>query len=59
MDFNEKLLDIIACPVDKQPLQQISPDQLLNPRLGLLYPIVDGIPVLLREKATKLKENEK
>ena len=48
--IDSQLLDILACPRDKGPLEQHG-DYLVNPRLGRAYPIEDGIPVLLIDEA--------
>ena len=46
--LDPQLLDILACPQDKGPLEYLSEEQLLvNRRLGVAYRIDDGIPVLL------------
>ncbi|AHI22712.1 hypothetical protein B843_06635 [Corynebacterium vitaeruminis DSM 20294] len=46
------MLEIIACPKDKGPLEYHEAEQLLvNPRLGIAYRIDDGIPVLLIDEA--------
>ncbi|MEU1409180.1 Trm112 family protein [Streptomyces sp. NPDC005728] len=48
MKSDDPLLKILACPIDKGPLTLLaSQDALYNPRLGLRYPMVDGIPQLL------------
>lgn len=48
--IDPKLLEILACPQDKQPLEDHG-DYLVNPRLGRAYPVSDGIPVLLTDEA--------
>jgi len=48
--IDSRLLELLACPKDKQPLEQHG-DYLVNPRLDRAYPIVDGIPVLLEDNA--------
>ena len=48
--IDQKLLEILACPIDKQPLEDHG-DYLVNPRLNKAYPVQDGIPVLLVEEA--------
>ena len=46
------LLDILACPQDKGPLEYLEDEQLLvNRRLGIAYRIDEGIPVLLIDEA--------
>ncbi|MBV7292796.1 Trm112 family protein [Corynebacterium sp. CCM 8835] len=52
MSIDPKLLDVLACPKDKGPLEYLEDDQLLvNRRLGLAYRIDDDIPVLLIDEA--------
>ncbi|MGX2997378.1 Trm112 family protein [Streptomyces sp. JNUCC 64] len=46
------LLDLLVCPIDKGPLHLVTaPSEdgagLYNPRLRLLYPVLDGVPQLL------------
>ena len=48
--IDQKLLEILACPIDKRPLEDHG-DYLVNPRLNKAYPVQDGIPVLLVEEA--------
>ena len=48
--IDPKLLEILACPQDKQPLEDHG-DYLVNQRLGRAYPVSDGIPVLLTDEA--------
>ncbi|KGM19262.1 MULTISPECIES: Trm112 family protein [Corynebacterium] len=50
--IDPKLLEILACPKDKQPLEDHG-DYLVNPRLGLAYPVQDDIPVLLVDEAVE------
>lgn len=50
--LDPQLLDILACPQDKGPLEYKHDEQLLvNRRLGVAYRIDDGIPVLLIDEA--------
>ncbi|QFQ02250.1 hypothetical protein CUROG_04360 [Corynebacterium urogenitale] len=48
--IDPQLLEILACPQDKLPLEEHG-DYLVNPRLGKAYPVQDGIPVLLIDEA--------
>ncbi len=51
------LLDILVCPLTKQPLRYDSERQeLISPVAKLAYPIRDGIPVMLIDQARKLDE---
>jgi hypothetical protein len=45
-----ELLKILACPVDKAPLE-LHTDRLVCTRCGRRYPIRDGIPVMLVNEA--------
>ncbi len=52
-----KLLEILVCPVTKQPLEYNSDKQeLVSPAARLAYPIRDGIPIMLMEEARSLDE---
>ena len=48
MSLDPQLLEVLVCPQDKGPLTYIEKDEVLvNERLGIAYPIEDGIPVML------------
>lgn len=52
--ISKELLDILACPKCKAPV--IPKDDTLrctNPDCRLVYPVRDGIPVMLVEEARK------
>lgn len=49
--LSEELLAIIVCP-DCHGSLVAAPDRLTCSGCGLVYPIVDGIPVLLVDEAT-------
>jgi uncharacterized protein len=56
LTMDTKLLDILACPLCKGPLQYARVQQLLVCRADrLAYPIRDGIPVMLEEEARTLE----
>lgn len=57
--LDPRLLEILACPVDRGPLSPVSGDRLYNPRLYLIYRIDDGIPVLLRDEAKEATAEER
>lgn len=48
--IDQKLLEILVCPIDKQPLEDHG-DYLVNPRLNKAYPVQDDIPVMLVDEA--------
>ena len=53
--FDKSLLKIIVCPISKKPLQwNPKKNELISKVSGLAYPIIDGIPILIKEKARKL-----
>ena len=57
--MDSKLLDILACPLCKGPLQYCRAQQLLVCRADrLAYPIRDGIPVMLEEEARQLPADD-
>jgi uncharacterized protein YbaR (Trm112 family) len=59
MTLDPLLLEVLACPVDKEPLLWFADEDILyNPRLRRSYQVVDGIPVLLVEEATEVGEAE-
>ncbi|MET0659265.1 MAG: Trm112 family protein [Steroidobacteraceae bacterium] len=57
--MDSKLLDILACPLCKGPLQYFRTQQLLVCRADrLAYPIQDGKPVMLEEEARQLPADD-
>jgi uncharacterized protein YbaR (Trm112 family) len=53
--MDSKLLDILACPICKGPLQYSKLQQVLVCRADrLAYPVRDGIPIMLEEDARRL-----
>ena len=55
--LDPKLLEILACPVDRGPLLLVD-GVLYNPRLHRAYRIEDGIPVLLADEAVEVSDDE-
>jgi uncharacterized protein YbaR (Trm112 family) len=56
--LDQKLLDILVCPVSKKPLKYYKEaNELISEEAGLAYPIKDGIPVMLPDEARKISEN--
>ncbi|CAH2030492.1 Trm112 family protein [Trichlorobacter ammonificans] len=57
--MDSTLLNILACPACNGPLEQAGNNQgLLCRTCGLLFPMIDDIPVLLLEEAERLQETE-
>ena len=55
--MNKNLLKILICPKSKGPLIYDKKNkELISKKAGLAYPIKDGIPIMLIEKARKLKK---
>ena len=54
-----KLLEILVCPVTKEPLRYDAERQeLISERARLAFPIRDGIPIMLPDEARALDEDE-
>ena len=50
-----RLLEILICPVSRQPLSyDRSEDELVSPKARLAYPIRNGIPIMLADEARDL-----
>ena len=59
MTLDARLLEILACPVDKGPLLYFADDEILyNPRLQKRYRVQDGIPVMLPDEADDVDDAE-
>ena len=59
MVFDETLLEIVVCPIDKRGLLYFADEALLyNPRLRRSYRIENGIPVLLAQEAAPVPDDE-
>jgi uncharacterized protein YbaR (Trm112 family) len=57
--MDNKLLELLVCPVTKGPLELDRERQELRSRSArLAYPIRDGIPVLLEAQARPLNDEE-
>ncbi len=56
---DRRLLEILVCPVTKTALHYDEARQeLVSRAAGLAYPIRDGIPIMLREEARPLDDEE-
>jgi uncharacterized protein YbaR (Trm112 family) len=52
-----RLLEILVCPVTRQPLHYDRVrNELVSRAAGLAYPIRDGIPIMLPDEARPLDE---
>jgi uncharacterized protein YbaR (Trm112 family) len=57
--MDQKMLELLVCPVTKGPLEYRPEQQELVSRSArLAYPIRDGIPIMLEEEARPLQQEE-
>ncbi len=57
--MDDRLLDILACPVCKGPLQlQRAADVLVCRAERLAFPIREGVPMMLEEDARQLASDD-
>lgn len=55
--IDPRLLEILVCPLTKGPLEyDRGTCELISRKVGLAYPVRDGIPIMLPEEARKLRE---
>tara|TARA_B100000131_G_C18091997_1_gene602569 strand:- start:625 stop:822 length:198 start_codon:yes stop_codon:yes gene_type:complete len=55
-EIDPKLLEILVCPLTKGSLKyDKSKNELISHQAGLAYPIRDGIPIMLKDEARKIK----
>ncbi len=55
--IDPKLLEILVCPLTKGPLEyDAARQELISRQAKLIYPIRDGIPIMLPEEARPLTE---
>ena len=55
--IDPKLLEILVCPLTKGPLEyDAARQELISRQARLIYPIRDGIPIMLPEEARPLTE---
>ena len=55
--IDPKLLEILVCPLTKGPLEyDPARQELISRQAKLIYPIRDGIPIMLPEEARPLTE---
>ena len=53
--IDKKLLDILVCPISKGPLKyNKGENELISLEAGLAFPIEDGIPIMLLDRARKI-----
>lgn len=53
--LDPKLLEILVCPLTKNPLRyDRDAQELISDKAGLAYPIRDGIPIMLVDEARSI-----
>lgn len=56
-DIDPKLLEMLACPLTKGPLQwDPQKNELVSRAARLAYPVRDGIPIMLPSEARRVDE---
>jgi len=56
---DRKLLEMLVCPVTRQPLEyRRERQELVSKAARLAFPIRDGIPIMLAEEARVLGDDE-
>lgn len=59
VELDERLLNIIVCPISKKPLTFDKKNQMLvQEEEGLAYQVVDGIPILDPSRVYSIHEQE-
>ena len=54
--MGNSLLKIIVCPITKGPLVwDRKKNELISRKAKLAYPIIEGIPILIKENARRIK----
>lgn len=54
--INSSLLKIMVCPITKEPLVwDRKKNELISKKINLAYPIIEGIPILIKDNARKLR----
>ncbi|KAH0464944.1 hypothetical protein IEQ34_005047 [Dendrobium chrysotoxum] len=58
--ISKALLDILVCPLSKQPLRFCQETQsLISDAIGVSFPVVDGIPCLVPRDGKIIEGKEK
>jgi uncharacterized protein YbaR (Trm112 family)/SAM-dependent methyltransferase len=46
---------VLCCPIYREPLEELDPTRLAGRVHGQIYPVLDGIPILLPDEADRLR----
>ena len=56
--IDPKLLEVLVCPLTKEPLvYDAEAQELISKAAALAYPIEDGIPIMLPEDARQIDDD--
>ena len=56
----ENLIKIIVCPITKTKLiYNKQNNELISKKAGLIFPIIDDVPILILEEAKKIRKVSK
>jgi uncharacterized protein YbaR (Trm112 family) len=56
-ELDEKMLELLVCPLTKQPLTyDRKKRELVSPAAKLAFPIHQGIPILVIDEARKIEK---
>ncbi len=60
MNLSSELLKVLTCPVTKSDnlIYDRIKQEIISIKAGLAYPIIDGIPMMLSDKARVLTSEE-
>ncbi len=59
MKISKQLLSILECPITKDKLLYDEENELLiSPNVKLAFPVVNGIPMLLKDQAKKISDDK-
>ena len=54
--IDQNLLELLVCPLTKEPLiYDEKKSELISRKANLAFPVEDGIPIMLIDKARKIK----
>jgi len=60
MPLDPKLLEVLVCPITKEPLTyDREREELISRKAGLAYPIRNGVPIMLPDEARTLSDAER
>jgi uncharacterized protein len=60
MPLDPKLLEVLVCPITKEPLSyDREREELISRKAGLAYPIRNGVPIMLPDEARTLSDAER